>query len=340
MLPATLALLAAASGAHAQTGFAARRLDVAGNHNIDATAINRAGEITASVFDRSGNLQAGIVLKGQTVTTLPVPYQGSGAPMPQAINDRGDVLGYAYEGIQPHMFLLHAGQYDANADVALVIEQQQGPAPLPIGLNRKDDVFYTIITGQQNPTDPIYGKLPHVHSMPYLLRYQTAHGLNASGMLAGTTFYSSSSEVFVGHGKVFSTLLPPGAVTAKGGYVNDAGEVAGTYIDSSNVQHGFTWLNGAYTSFELPEAAQPYSAAITGINNAGRVVGVYTSQATGKSHAFLYNGTAATAFGDYDGTDVISVALNDKGALLLSRQIAQQAGRYESFRVTCSGSGC
>ena len=184
------------------------------------------------------------------------------------------------------MFLLHAGHYDANADVTLVIEQQQGPAPLPIGVSRKDDVFYTIITGQQNPTDPIYGKLPHVRSMPYLMRYQTAHSLNASGMLAGTTFYSASSEVFVGQGKAFSTLLPPGAVTAKGGYVNDAGEVAGTYIDSGNVQHGFTWLGGTYTSFELPEPAQPYSATITGINNAGRVVGVYTSQTSGRSRAF------------------------------------------------------
>ena len=337
---AILGLLAATAGAQAQTSFKLKRLSVAGNTNIDATAINDRGEIAASVFDTSGNVQSGIILKGKTVTTLPAPYQGSDAPMPQAINKRGDVLGYAYEGIQPHLFLWHAGHYEPDADVDLVIEQQQGPQPLPIGLNHSDGVFYTIITGQQNPTDPIYGHLSNVRSMPYLMRYQTAHSLNASGMLAGTTFYEASSEVFIGKGHAFTTLLPPGAVTAKGGYVNDGSEVAGTYIDSSNTQHGFTWSNGAYTSFELPEAAQAYSAAVTGINNAGRVVGVYTSQASGKTRAFLYNGAAATAFGTYYRTDLISVALNDKGAILVSRQIKEEPGHYESYRVTCAGSGC
>ena len=101
-LPALLALLAAASGAQAQTSFNERRLEVAGNHDIDATAINIHGDITASVFDTSGNIQSGIILKGHAVTTLPIPYKGSAVPMPQAINDRGDVLGYAYESIQPH----------------------------------------------------------------------------------------------------------------------------------------------------------------------------------------------------------------------------------------------
>jgi hypothetical protein len=326
--------------AHGQTTFSAKALSIAGNKNIDATAIDSKGRLTATVYDTGAGTQSGVILNGKKVTTLPAPYQGAGAPVPRAINDRGDVLGYAYEGIQPHMFLWRGGQFDPADDVTLVIEPQQGPAPLPIGLNHRDAVFYTIITGQTNPTDPIYGKLPNVRSMPYILRYQTARSLNADGTLAGTTFYESASEVFVGKGRQFTELLPTGAVTSSGGYVNDDGEVAGTWTDKSNTQHGFTWLNGAYTSFELPEAAQPYSASVTGINSAGRVVGIYTSQVTGQQHGFLYNGQSATAFGKYNAQDLVTVAINDGGAIVVSRQIKQQAADYLSYRVTCGGPGC
>ncbi len=342
-LPA-IALIALASAAscasHATTRLTAQKIRLSGNTDVDATAINAHGAITATVFDTQANTQIGIILDHGQVTILPVPYAGSAAPMPQAINARGDVLGYAYEGIQPHMFLYHAGQFDPNADVPLVFEPQQGPPPLPIGLNRHDAVFYTIITGQQNPTDPIYGKLPHVHTMPALMRYQTAHSLNANGVLAGTTFYGNASEVFVGHGKNFAELLPPGAVGSAGGFVNDAGVVAGIYTDSGNSQHGFTWANGTYTSFDLPEAAEPYSAAVTGINNAGRVVGTYASQASGKRRAFLYNGQTVTAFGNYGGSDSVSVSVNDRGTMVLSRNIAQKVARYMSYVFKCRGDGC
>ncbi len=339
-----LALIALASTApltaRAATRLTQQQISISGNTDIDATAINAAGVITAAVFDVPNNTQTGVILDHGAITTLPAPYAGSAAPIPRAINAQGDVLGYAYEGISPHMFLYRAGQFDPNADVSLVIEPQQGPAPLPIGLNRRSAVFYTIITGQQNPTDPIYGKLGHVRSMPVLLRYQTAHSLNGSGILAGTTFYGNASEVFFGRDRNFTELLPPGAVSSAGGFTNDAGVVAGTYTDSSNVQHGFTWANGTYTSFDLPEPAQPYSAAVTGINKVGRVVGTYASEASGKQRAFLFNGQTVTAFGKYGNTDVLSVSLNDHGTILLSRQIGQQADQYASYIVKCSGTGC
>ena len=329
-----------ASPLHAGTIFSSTEIAVDGNRDVDAVSINNAGSIAATLFDAARGTQSGIVLNGYTPTMLPAPYAGSGAAIPAAINAQGDVLGYTYEGIQPHLFLWRGGQYQSNADVALVIEQQAGPPPLPIGLNRHDAVFYTIITGQMNPTDPIYGRFPDVRSMPYLMRYQTAHSLNASAMLAGTTFYDNASSVFVGRGKNFVELLPTQAVTAKGGFVNDSGEVAGSYIDGTNAQHGFTYLNGTYTSFELPEPATPYSVAVTGLNNAGRVVGIYTSKASGTQHGFIFNGHVSSSFGRYGAQDSVNVTLNDHGAILVARQIKQQAGLYRAYRLTCSGSGC
>ena len=340
-ITATLAAaIAAPFAAHAQTAFHLHPIIVSGNADIDATAINKAGTIVGTLFDTTSNTQSGIALQNGTVTTLAAPYSGSAAPIPRAINDQGDILGYAYEGVPPHMFLLQGGKYNPNADITLVIEQQAGPPPLPIGLNRNDAVFYTIIFGLQDPTDPIYGRLAKLHSMPRLMRYQTAHSINNAGMLAGTTFYGNGSAAFVGKAKKFIELLPPGAKTATGGFVNNLDTVAGAYADSTNTQHGFTYQNGAYTSFDMPEPAQPYSVAVTGINDSGRVVGTYTSQATGKQHAFLYNGTAVTAFGKFSRADFITVSINAGGAILLSRQIQQSATNYKSYRVTCDGNGC
>ena len=342
---AALAILFAAAGltahAQAQTTFAARRLSVAGNTDLDATAINDHDDIVATLFDTANNTQSGVILHHGTVTTLPNPYGSSGPAIPQAINSRGDVLGYTYEGYEPIMFLWQAGKYNGSASqIALVIEQQAGPQPLPIGLNAADAVFYTIITGQQNPTDPIYGKLAHLRSMPYIERNQTAHSINRAGMIAGNAFYQSQSEVFVGKGKNFTTLLPSGAQSAEGGFVNDMEQVAGIYTDSLNVQHGFVWHSGAYTRFDLPETAQPYTANVTGINDSGRVVGVYTSSSTGMVRAFLYNGTVASAFGGYNSQDVVSVAINNNGTMLVADQIGSSSIDVASYRVTCTGSGC
>jgi probable HAF family extracellular repeat protein len=337
---ALAATIAAPLAAHAQTTIHLHPITIAGNDDVDATAINKAGTIVASVFDTTKNTQSGIVLRKGVATVLAKPYRGSAAPIPRAINDKGDILGYAYEGVPPHMFLLQSGTYNPKADITLVIEQQAGPPPLPIGLNHEDAVFYTIIVGLQDPTDPIYGRLAELHSMPRLMRYQTAHSINNAGLLAGTTFYGSGSSVFVGRAKAFTTLLPPGAKSANGGFVNNAGTVAGTYTDSANTQHGFTYQNGVYASFDMPETAQAYSVAVTGINDSGRVVGTYASQATGKQHAFLYNGAAVTPFGRFGRADDITVSINAHGEILLSRQIKQSATQYKSYRVTCDGAGC
>lgn len=339
---ATLLAISLASQAQAQTSFTAHRLKIAGNQDIDATAINDRDDIVATVFKAADGTQSGIILRHGAVTTLPAPYSNSGAAIPQAINNNGDVLGYTYEGFQPIMFLWQNGQYNqAAAQIPLEIEQQAGPPPLPIGINDRDQIFYTIITGMENPTRPIYGKLAHLHSMPVFMRYQTARSNNRTGIIAGNAFYESKSEVFVGKGKQnFTTLTPPGAISATGGFVNDKGQVAGTYTDTSNIQHGFIWQAGAYTSFDMPEQAQPYSTIVTAINDSGRVVGTYTSASTGQTHAFLYNGATVTAFGQYNSADTVSVAINNPGTLLVSVQIQASATNYASYRVACSGEGC
>jgi probable HAF family extracellular repeat protein len=54
---------------------------------------------------------------------------------------------------------------------------------------------------------------------------------------------------------------------------------------------GFIYSNGAYTTLMVPGAFNTY---LTGINNAGQVVGYYESSTTGNTYSFIYSGGTYT----------------------------------------------
>lgn len=78
--------------------------------------------------------------------------------------------------------------------------------------------------------------------------------------------------------------------------INNNGVVAGGYIDSSGVQHGFVLNGKKLTSFDAPGAVGVTTAE--GINDALQVAGLYTD-ASGNRHAFLYDATT----GNYTAVD-------------------------------------
>jgi probable HAF family extracellular repeat protein len=62
--------------------------------------------------------------------------------------------------------------------------------------------------------------------------------------------------------------------------------VAGGYIDSTGVQHGFVLKGKKLTSFDAPNSVGVTTAE--GINDAGQAAGLYTD-ASANRHAFLYD---------------------------------------------------
>jgi probable HAF family extracellular repeat protein len=78
--------------------------------------------------------------------------------------------------------------------------------------------------------------------------------------------------------------------------INNNGVVAGGYIDSTGIQHGFVLDGKKFTSFDYPGAVGVTTAE--GINDAGQVTGLYTDSG-GNRHAFLY--TVST--GDFKSID-------------------------------------
>jgi probable HAF family extracellular repeat protein len=124
----------------------------------------------------------------------------------------------------------------------------------------------------------------------------------------------------------FVNLSDPSASAATSDYnfaaqdfaINNAGEVIGNYGDASGNLYGFIYdiSNGTYITVSDPLAAQGGSlgnggTTVTGINDAGLVVGDY-EVAGGGSAGFLYdNGTYTTL-----GPDGTPLGINDSGEIV------------------------
>src|SRR5215469_12401147 len=94
--------------------------------------------------------------------------------------------------------------------------------------------------------------------------------------LALTLFRLGATPVFV-------SLDFPQSVITVALAVNPAGDVVGTYLDPTNVRHGYQWSQSRFISIDFPGALQ---STADGINAEGDIVGGYLDSA-GAVHAFL-----------------------------------------------------
>ncbi len=333
-----------AYGAHATTGpIAMKRIVVGGNSNLQAFAINDHDSIAVTLYDSTSSPLGSVVLQGNTATALPQPDPAFGPPQAQAIDNHGRVLVWARNpntGVVT-MFLYANGAYDPSFDETLEapFSNNSGSPPNPFGFGGPDGVFFTFFISFSEPTDGSYGKPSHIRQVPAQSTFNTIDSMNKAGIVAGTSYgLSGQGIVFVGAKKDFITLAPPSAKSVVGGFINDAGTVAGAYTDTSGLRHGYVYQSGAYTVFDMPEAAS--AIAVTGINNNGRVVGTYESAADGKQHAFLYNGSTVTPFGTWKGYDTPAVAINNDGKMVVRVIKEGNSITYESYRAKCTGAAC
>jgi hypothetical protein len=319
-------------------------ISISGNADFDAVGINKSGTIVGTLFDTKAGTQTAMkIVHGKTAVALPNPDTSRGPFMPRAINDAGDVLGYAVNAQIGNtlMFLLQGTAFNTAYSVPLV---QPGDAqtvpPLPISLTDNLVVSYNTIYSIDLVSSS-YGRPPKFHSVPPQNRSTHVNSVNASGMIAGISYsLNGITSVFTGRGKMFTAITPPNARNIVGGYINNAGTVAGSFEDNAGAWHGFTYAGGAVTVFDPPLAGGAANSMVTvnAINSAGRVVGSYIDS-TGAQHGFLANGTTAFSFGTYAGADAVSVAINSVGVMVAANQNANNSS-YQSATVTCSGSGC
>jgi uncharacterized membrane protein len=97
--------------------------------------------------------------------------------------------------------------------------------------------------------------------------------------------------------------------------INNHGVVAGSYIDTAGIQHGFVLDGKKFTSFDFPGSAGV--TASEGINDDGQVSGLWQDSA-GNRHGFLFDYTTGKfkQIGPDDGSTFQEAwGLNNKGLI-------------------------
>jgi hypothetical protein len=126
----------------------------------------------------------------------------------------------------------------------------------------------------------------------------SVNGINAPGQLVGTYFVGTTNHAFFENNGSF-IKLDPANVKSQGGSINAQGQVVGTYRgvvhtpDTINTRHGFIWLNGNFTTFNVPGDDPVLGTVAFGINDVGAVVGDYVAASDGIRHGFLRSSKGA-----------------------------------------------
>jgi hypothetical protein len=120
-------------------------------------------------------------------------------------------------------------------------------------------------------------------------------------------------------GKYLSAFKLPklkGVTSTNPRQINNNGVVAGGYIDSTGIQHGFVLDGKKLTSFDYPGAVGVTTAE--GINDAGQVSGLYQDSGANR-HAFVYDVSSGnfTAIDPGDGSIAQEAwGINNKGMVV------------------------
>lgn len=111
----------------------------------------------------------------------------------------------------------------------------------------------------------------------------------------------------------YTKIMYPGSTWTEASGINDAGQVVGTYTDTSGIAHGFLYQNGVYTKLDYPGTAHNYAF---GINDAGDVVGSFSAvMPRGPYHASLRQGGVWSEF-DFPGNETDGRAINNSGNIV------------------------
>jgi len=351
-------------------------------------SINTAGAI-AGMYSDASNWYHGFVLPANgTITTIDVPgaiADWHAGTTPMSVNAAGDVTGfYRDTGLVYHGFVRAANgtttfPIDAPGAGAGTYEGTE-----PLSINAAGDIagFYTDATfthhGFVLPANGTITTFDAPGAGTGTGTFKGALGtapisINTAGDIAGTyTDASGARHGFVraANGTI-TTFDAPGAGTGTGmlqgtvGFsINDAGDIAGGYLDASAVLYGFMRVaNGTIITFSAPGAgAGPGLLQGTGgfsINGAGNITGAYTD-ASGVAHGFvvtlapvilsptsLFFGIQLMATSSAQSTITLT---NNSGSPLTIKSIAVAGANSSDFAVNhncpispntvAAGSGC
>jgi len=144
---------------------------------------------------------------------------------------------------------------------------------------------------------------------------ENVSAMNNSNQVVGCWQTGQGIQGFVySNGTVNGAFVYPNAVATCPTAINDAGEVAGTWTDSTGFVHGFIWTQKrGFTSFDAPKTTHTIPLAI---NNSGTVVGYFATKKQTAQGAFLYSEGTLTVITVPGARSAQAVGINSQGTVL------------------------
>jgi uncharacterized membrane protein len=112
----------------------------------------------------------------------------------------------------------------------------------------------------------------------------------------------------------YAPITFPGARVTNAVGINNSNVIVGSYLDSQDMQHGFVYSGGKYTSLNFPGAT---ATQALGINDNGDIVGMYQFAGNLNFHGFLKHGSDFTSIDDPSAQiGTIAFGINKNGTIV------------------------
>ncbi len=271
-------------------------------NNTSASGINDAGQVVGTYTTANLRATQGFLRDATGLTAIADPNEPS-ATYASSINDAGQIVGfYAHNTSSAAGYL---GFLRSPTGVFTSFAAPAAPsATLAQGINGAGNIvgYYYDSSGlPQGFLRDAAGDFTAIND-PNATRGTFAQGINAAGEIVGYYLVGSTrgngparAEAFLRDAAGTFTAIDDPSATASSTEalgINDAGEIVGSYRDSSGT-HGFLRdAAGNFTAINDPSSGSFYTSA-QGINDAGQIVGSYVDILKLTNHGFLATPVAA-----------------------------------------------
>ena len=310
--------------------------DIAGNTNVAINAINDSGIAVGSYYVGGQSVLKGFVGKQGTTSVLPSIVQSKQyrvTPMPTGINDEGTVIGNYWFG-STYLFVWKSGRYTvtgvgqaAGGDSSTTFSPSiSGGGQLTFNADVGDGETVPYYGTQKAQTRLTVNGFAEIASSNRSMQQSGEYLTFVGNTPTQAVFLASLSQVI--------PLLPPGAQSSSGGWINEKGEVGGAYHDTAGLK-GFVYSGGNYRTFVMPTS--PVTLTTQGIDKHGRVVGAYADKQN--QYAFLFSHGNVKQLASFPIADIVHVSISQSG-----KQIAvsdtDSTSVSRSYTAACSKSDC
>src|ERR1041385_558137 len=142
------------------------------------------------------------------------------------------------------------------------------------------------------------------------------HGKVLSLLMSVFFIAATATAAFAQTGKCsFQKIsFPPPATNGQPAALNDLGGIAGTFLDSKRVSHGFLFYQGRLTTFMFPGSL---GTTVTDMSRNGIIVGQYFT-ADGKGHSYMVHagGFHEITLPGHPNADFTVTGVNSKGDIV------------------------